>query len=254
MALFAGLAALVLCGGAVYFLFMGDTAEAPLDAAATEAAAPAEAASEDAAAGAGDDVADEASDEAVEDEAADGAEAAAPEMPAAAAPAASGQTSTYDYNEEMGGPVVSASAGSVIEVARRADFADAYVVGAVGAAGQFRIPNPPPGAIYWRVQGTQGSNQVTVNAPVGLGINFAAPASLSEGTQLSWSASGPVAYYRIEFSTDQSFASLAHVISTSQTAVGVTGVAAGTYFVRLGGFNRAAGKWEYSSSSSVTVQ
>lgn len=258
IALFAGLAALVLCGGAVYFMFMDDSADMPVDATA-EMAAPTDAAS-DAATDAATDgstdaaLADEGAEEAMEDEAAEGAEASAPSLPAAAAPAITGDTTTYDYNEEMGGPVVSATAGSVIEVARRADFADAYVLGSVGSSGQFRIPNPPPGAIYWRIQGTQGSNQITVNPPAGLGINFAAPASISEGTQLSWSSSGPVAYYRVEFSTDQSFSSLAHVISTSQSAVGVTGVAAGSYFVRLGGFNRASGKWEYSAGSSVTVQ
>jgi hypothetical protein len=266
MVIFGALAVVVLALGGVYLMFSGDSAEEAMletpvadGAAAAEGAEGAEAGAEAGAAaeGAAEGAeAAEAGDVAAEDaaEGEDAAMEAAPAEAPAAAVAMTGQSSTYDYNEEMGGPMVQAAAGSTIEVARRADFADAYVIGSVGAAGSFRIPNPPPGKVYWRVQGSQSASEITVNPPPGLGVDFTAPASLSEGTQLSWSASGPVAFFRVEFGTDQAFSSVAHVISTSQTSVGVTGVSAGSYFVRLGGLNRASGKWEYSAATSITVQ
>jgi len=172
---------------------------------------------------------------------------------APAAPAVVGSSGSYTYNEEAGGPVVNAAPGSFIEVSRRADFASMYVTGRVGSSGAFRIPNPPPGRVYWRQQGG-GASEITVAPPPGLGLQFQAPATLTEGAQVSWSATGAAAFFRLEFSPDQSFVAISHMMSTSQTSAALAGVTAGSYYVRVSGFNKAAGRWEHSSATKVEVQ
>ena len=257
----AVVAALAACA-AVYFLFVQEkppAADAPAAAAeSADASADNAAEEEDGAATGDEEYADEEEGSAEGEGAAEAGAASAPASAGAGAASAGAPivagSSSYDYNEEAGGPVVSAPAGSVIEVSRRASFSDRYVTGTVGQGGTFRIPNPPPGKVYWRSQGSGSANQITVNPPVGLGIQFQAPATLSEGGNLSWTATGPSAYFRVEFATDPSFATNAHVISTNQMAAPVTGVSAGSYFVRIGGLNRAAGKWEFSQASKLEVQ
>jgi hypothetical protein len=160
---------------------------------------------------------------------------------------------SYTYNEMDGGPLVPATDGAVIEVARRADFADAYILGRA-KGGQLRIPNPPPGKIYWREQGGTASNEMSIGEPESLGVSFSPPGSVANGAQLTWSASGTAGFFRIEFATDASFNNVAAYISTGQNAAAVKDVAAGQYHVRVGGLNLKSGKWEYSGGSAITVQ
>ena len=243
---------------AVYFLFFQEKTPTA-DSAATPTASAENANSEnvnadDAAATDEEMLAEEEGvEEGAGEGAGEGAEDAATEGASAAAPAVIGSSGSYAYNEEAGGPVVNAAPGSFLEVSRRADFASLYVTGRVGSSGAFRIPNPPPGRVYWRQQG--GSvTEITVAPPPGLGLQFQAPATLTEGAQVSWSATGPASFFRLEFSPDQSFVSVAHMMSTSQTSAAVAGVTAGSYYVRVSGFNKAAGKWEHSSATKVEVQ
>lgn len=245
----AFVAALVVCFGAVWFLFFrtADEAETAGETPAltpTVAAAPA-----DASAGAATD-AEVAEDEEMGE---DGAE----DDVAAADSAASTQTagsSSWAYDEETGGPIVSAAPGATIEVARTQSFADRYVAGRANASGKFRIPAPPPGKVYWREAGSAAINEISISAPARLGLSFQAPATVETGGSLSWQASGPASFYRVEFATDANFQNMATVIATSQAQAAIKDVSAGKYFVRVGGFNRAAGKWEWSSASSVEVR
>lgn len=188
-------------------------------------------------------------------------EPALPDIEAAAPPAGAGSgavgvagnVSSWDYNEELGGPKVTVSPGAMVEVSRRADFATPYVYGPA-TDGSFRIPNPPPGVVYWREQGSGTVNEIQVNPPPRLSMSFAAPANLNPGETLSWSSAGAAAYYRVEFSTDPNFQNIAAAVSTTGTQAVIDGLGAGTYYVRVGGLNLAAGRFEYSTASSVTVQ
>jgi hypothetical protein len=174
---------------------------------------------------------------------------AQPSVPAGA----TGNVSTWDYNEELGGPKVNVTPGAMVEVSRRADFATPYVYGPA-TDGSFRIPNPPPGVVYWREQGSGTVNEIQVNPPPRLSLTFSAPANMNSGETLSWGSAGAAAYFRVEFSTDPNFQNIAAAVSTTGTQAVIDGLASGTYFVRVGGLNLAAGRFEYSSASSVTVQ
>ncbi len=271
----AGVAAVLVVLGAVYFLFLGDSGDEGFQVGGADQALPVDdfaAPAEDAiggdAAPVDDAFGDLGGDDALlsaEEEAALLDEPALPQVEESLADtsldagaagiggAVTGNVTTWDYNEELGGPTLSVNPGAMIEVSRRADFANTYVYGPA-TDGNFRIPNPPPGVVYWREQGSQTVNEIQVNPPPALGVSFSAPANLTAGETLSWSSAGAAAYYRVEFSTDPSFQNIAAAVSTTGTQAVIDGLGAGTYYVRVGGLNTAAGRFEYSQGSSVTIQ
>jgi hypothetical protein len=178
------------------------------------------------------------------------------EAPAAAAPAASGVSgsSSYSYDDRKGGPIVTASAGATIEVSLEQGFGTMYVTGKANESGKFQITNPPPGKIYWRVSGTTSVAEITVNPPPALSLDFTAPPEIAADGTLSWSASGPVSYFKLEFAPDAAFSTISSTVSTKENQAAIKNVAPGKHFVRLGGFNLAAGKWEYSPASQTSVK
>jgi hypothetical protein len=256
----AALAAICVIGAAVYFLFVPDhsvpsidgaiatdesvpaqefappPADQPVDAQAPADAAAAPAAGAATGATVGDDVVP------------DGAAA-----PAGASASVTGNVTNWEYDETKGGPVVKVADGAMVEVSRSFSFAGKYVYGPA-KGGSFRIPNPPPGAIYWREQGSGTVNEIKVTAPRSLGISFSAPATMTPGGTLSWSSSVPASYYRVEFSTDSGFLDIAAAVSTTNTETVINGLNPGTYFVRVGGLNTAAGRFEYSKGAAVNMQ
>jgi hypothetical protein len=167
---------------------------------------------------------------------------------------APGSASTYAYNEVGGGPIVQATAGTSIEVSRKQDFSEMYMTGTANASGQLRIPNPPPGKVYWRVAGKPDVTEITIQPAPKLNIAMKLGASIAASETLSWSAEGDVAHFRLEFATDASFASVAHSFSTNKSQLALSGVNPGNYFVRVGGLNVAAGRWEYTRGSAVEVK
>lgn len=228
----AGVVLVGICGAAAWWLFSGDKTEpekaleAPL--AATEAPA-----------------AVEEEEEVLEEE--------APVEAGAAAPALTGGEISVAYDARRGGVTINANAGAVIEVSRSADFSDSYVRG-VAKGGAFQIPLPPPGKVYWREQGGAEAHVVNISAPESASVSFSAPQKFEKGGSLSWSGSGPVAYYRVEFATDKEFSNVVSAFATSQTSITPGDVAAGSYFVRVGAFNAASGAFQYSSAGNVTVE
>lgn len=174
--------------------------------------------------------------------------------------AAEGSTTTtvssgsWEYNEEEGGPVVAASAGARVEVSLSPSFSPLYVTGRANGSGQFQIPAPPPGKVYWREAGASSGNEMAINPPPRVSIRFSAPSTLAQGAQLNWEASGPASFYRVEFASDASFNSLSQVFATTGNSIAISNLGSGSYFVRVSGFNTKAGKWESSSGSAVTVQ
>lgn len=174
------------------------------------------------------------------------------ELLTAAGPATS--SSTYQYSEVGGGPIVTASAGTSIEVSRSPEFNVIYISGVVGQSGQLRIPNPPPGKVYWRVAGQSESTEITVLPPPKLNIGMRIGASVALNETLQWSADGEVGHYRVEFSGEPSFGNVIHSLSTNQNQIALSGVEPGNYFIRVGGLNVASGRWEYTRGSSVEVK
>jgi hypothetical protein len=174
------------------------------------------------------------------------------ELLTAAGPATS--SATYQYSEVGGGPIVTASAGTSIEVSRSSDFSVMYISGVVGPSGQLRIPNPPPGKVYWRVAGQSESTEITVLPPPKLNIGMRIGASIAANEMLQWSADGDVGHYRVEFAGEPSFGNVIHSLSTNQNQVALSGIEPGNYFIRVGGLNVASGRWEYTRGSSVEVK
>ncbi|MEN9810583.1 MAG: hypothetical protein RLZZ488_2150 [Pseudomonadota bacterium] len=163
-------------------------------------------------------------------------------------------SASYTYNENGGGPIVQAAAGTGIEVSRKADFSEMYISGTTNAGGQLRIPNPPPGKIYWRVAGKTEVTEITVAAAPKLNIAMKIGASIGASETLQWSADGEAAHFRLEFASDAAFTSIAHSFSTNKSQLALSGVNPGNYFVRVGGLNVAAGRWEFTRGSSVEVK
>lgn len=189
-------------------------------------------------------VAETEEDEALEEDEVEGKEAVS-------APSSSG---SYKYNEVGGGPLVSASAGTAIEVSRMQDFSVMYMTGTTNAAGQLRIPNPPPGKVYWRAAGKPEVSEITIAPPAKLNIGLQIGASISASETMQWKADGEVAHFRLEFAGEPSFGSLAHSFSTNKKELTLSGVNPGNYFVRVGGLNVASGRWEYTRGSSVEIK
>ncbi|MBM3382835.1 MAG: hypothetical protein FJY29_10380 [Betaproteobacteria bacterium] len=173
------------------------------------------------------------------------------ELVSAPAPSAS---ATYAYNEKGGGPLVSAPAGTAIEVSRMQDFSVMYMTGTTNAAGQLRIPNPPAGKVYWRVSGKTESNEIAISPAPKLNIGMQVGASIAATDTLQWSADGEAAHYRLEFAGEQNFGSITFSFSTNKKQVALSGVTPGNYFVRVGGLNVASGRWEFTRGSAVEVK
>ncbi|MEY2987689.1 MAG: hypothetical protein RJB13_1210 [Pseudomonadota bacterium] len=223
-------------------------AEKPIDLASTDGTADKSA---DESAAAATESAAELTEEEEVDEDGDAAEEGE-ELLTAAGPATS--SSTYQYSEVGGGPIVTASAGTSIEVSRSQDFSVIYISGVVGSTGQIRIPNPPPGKVYWRVAGQTESTEITVLPPPTLNIAMRVGASIAMNETLQWSADGDVGHYRVEFSGEPTFGNIVHSLSTNQNKIALSGIDPGNYFIRVGGLNVASGRWEYTRGSSVEVK
>lgn len=244
--------ALALLGYGSYVLLFEEegTSEAPIIA--TTPAPKATAKAEDKADAKAAETAVAADDSAAEDEEEEDIEGDEEELATeSVAPSSSG---SYTYNEIGGGPIVQAAAGTPIEVSRKQDFSVMYMTGTTNSSGQLRIPNPPPGKVYWRVAGKPEVTEIAIAAAPKLNIAMKVGASIGASETLQWSAEGSAAHFRLEFASDASFANVAHSFSTSKNQVALSGVGPGNYFVRVGGLNVAAGRWEFTRGSSVEVK
>lgn len=190
---------------------------------------------------------DAAADEEEGTEEDDGELAEAP----AAAPSSAG---SYTYSEIGGGPIVQAPAGTPIEASRKQDFSEIYMTGVTDAAGQLRIPNPPPGKVYWRVAGKSEVTEISILPAAPLNLSMSLGSSMSANDTVQWSSNGDAAHFRLEFSSDGSFSNVVYSFSTGKTQLALSGVSPGNYFVRVGGLNVASGRWEFTRGASVEVK
>jgi hypothetical protein len=243
--------ALFVIGGSAYVFFMDEggemSTETPTVATTPAAVAPTKT-----------DAADEAKEAEGTDELAEedgeGLEGEEEAEELASEPGEMSSSGTYTYNEMGGGPIVSAPAGTSIEVSRLQDFSVMYMTGTVGNSGKLRIPNPPPGKVYWRESGKSEMTEITIEPAPKLNLSMSLGASIGASDTVKWDADGEVAYYRLEMAGDASFSNISHSFSTSKSQVALSGVNPGTYFVRVGGLNVASGRWEFTSGSSVEVK
>jgi hypothetical protein len=240
--------ALLGYGGYVLLFEEGGSSEAPI--VATTPAPKATAKADDKAATKATETT-VAEDDAVDEEDEEGAEDDEELAGETVAPSSSG---SYTYNEIGGGPIVQAAAGTAIEVSRSQDFSVMYMTGTTNNAGQLRIPNPPPGKVYWRVAGKPEVTEISIAAAPKLNIAMKVGASIGSSETLQWSADGNAAHFRLEFASDASFANVSHSFSTNKSQVALSGVNPGNYYVRVGGLNVAAGRWEFTRGSSVEVK
>ena len=73
------------------------------------------------------------------------------------------------------------------------------------------------------------------------------------GGTVAWQGDNKVGFYRVELSTG-SWANPSHRFASSGNSLNLTGVAPGTYQMRVGAFSEVAGRWEYTPAIPVTVQ
>jgi len=249
MGLLVGAAVVVIGGSVYYFMFEGGemSTEAP-----TVATTPVPVSADKSKAG--DAAKDKESTDALADEDGDDTDSAGDKEELASAPSETTSSGNYTYNEMGGGPIVSAPEGTTIEVSRAQDFSVMYMTGRVGSSGKLRIPNPPPGKVYWRVAGRSDATEITIEPAAKLNLAVKLGATLGASETVKWDAEGEAAFYRLEMAGDAAFNNISHAFSTSKSQVTLSGVNPGTYFVRLGGFNVASGRWEYTKGSSVEVK
>lgn len=249
MGILVGAAVVIIAGSVYYFMLDGGemSTEAP-----TTATTPVPVSADKAKVGdaakdkeISDALADEDSEEMDSEEDAD-------EL--ASAPTETTSSGTYTYNEMGGGPIVTAPEGTTIEVSRAQDFSVMYMTGTVGSSGKLRIPNPPPGKVYWRVAGKSDATEITIEPAAKLNLEMKVGATLGASETVKWDAEGDAAFYRFEMAGDAAFNNISHAFSTSKSQVTLSGVNPGTYFVRVGGLNVASGRWEYTKGSSVEVK
>ena len=165
----------------------------------------------------------------------------------------------WEYDESKGGAPFEWDGGGSIVISRSSSMRPEYIR-ARAPSGRYTLKNPYPGTWYWQVESADGRSEVrrfTVSAPPRSSIAVSQPAAngalAGEGGVVAWQGQGKVAFYRVEFSNG-SFANPQYRFATSGSSVQVSGVAPGAYQMRIGAFSEAAGRWEYTTPQSITVQ
>ena len=164
-----------------------------------------------------------------------------------------GSKKTYAYSAMTSGPVVTSRPHAHVIVSRDAHFKSVYVMGETDKDGEFRITNPPPGIIYWKVSGNNKVNKIIVAEPESTALKLNIPAELKIGDSFTWSGNKNVGYYKLEISTDPSFADNVRTYSMKTTTMNSFIVGTGNWFVRLGGLNIKSGAFDYTNVTPVSV-
>lgn len=270
--------AFVLLAGLFYFLTLGEDSESE-DTAATAGETDGENA-EEKEEGEGADKAEETAAAEAKDAVAEKAEVAKEEAPVAAAPiaeskpvqsggvAGSGPISldqpndgaSVGYDESQGAAQFSWTGGSGHIVFSRNASMNPPSMRVFVKGNSYAFHQPWPGKWFWRVENRSGKSDIrsfTVNAPQRRAISLDQPANggtiAGSGGVVSWKGDAKVGFYRVELSTG-GWATPQHRFASSGNSVQLTGVTPGQYQVRLGAFSEVAGRWEYTSPISVTVQ
>lgn len=163
--------------------------------------------------------------------------------------------------DETSGPAIFEWDGGVgtIKFSRSRSMNPVYMKVPV-SGNSYSFYNPYPGNWFWQVESQEGSSEVRrfkvdpaprrnlIITEPGPGASLAA-----SGGQVSWQGDSKVAFYRVEFSSDGTWANPKRFASSGM-ALQVSDMQPGMYSMRLGGFSEVSGHWEYSQPIAVNVQ
>ncbi|MES2613909.1 MAG: hypothetical protein V4591_00675 [Bdellovibrionota bacterium] len=159
----------------------------------------------------------------------------------------------YQYSAMDSGPIILVPAGAKIEISRDIRFKNKYLRGIASQSGEFRITNPPPGSIYWRIKGENEIHRITVESPQSTNITTDIPNKLNLDGSFSWKANENASFYKIEISNDASFSTVVKTFSTKENSMGAALIGAGMWFVRVSALNLSSGTFDYSQVLPLTI-
>lgn len=161
---------------------------------------------------------------------------------------------TYQYDAFSPGPTLLLPQKTNIEVSRDAHFKSIYMQGRVIQSGEFLIPNPPPGFIYWRMKGSEKVYQIKVQAPQSTNLQIKIPSRLGINESISWSGNQNVSFYKIDIASDENFSSAIKTWSTKETSFLAQFIGPGQWYLRLAAMNMQSGSFEYSKVIPVVIE
>ena len=171
-----------------------------------------------------------------------------------------GQSRLYD--ETSGGALFQwEGVADYIVFARRSNMASPEVRIRVNGSNSYMLHDAWPGKWYWRLESADrsvysGTQSFVINAPPRRNIVLSEPtagASISGDGRVAWTGDEKISYYRVEVAAGN-FSMPSYRFATVGTSVQLSGVAAGSYRLRVGGFSEVSGRWEYTEPIAVTVQ
>lgn len=167
------------------------------------------------------------------------------------------------YDESMAAPKFSWQGNADrIMFSRSSSMRPVYRWADVQGRNSYQFQGVFPGNWYWQLQGPDGMSEIksfTISPPSRRQISIIEPqsgAALSgNGGFVAWSSADKVARYQVQFKTpDMSWANPTYRYGTVGTKVAVSGIAPGTYDMRVGAFSEVAGRWEWHVMKGIAVQ
>jgi hypothetical protein len=160
---------------------------------------------------------------------------------------------SVNYSAMSSGPLISTKPNAGVIVSRDPYFNSTYLQGKTNKLGEFRISSPPPGAIYWKLEGTNKVNKININSPESTNVKFSVPAEMTVGRMLSWSGNSNVSYFKIEVASDLNFSSQLHIYTTKSTEMNTKIIGPGNWFIRIGAMNLKSGSFEFTPATPLTI-
>ena len=163
-------------------------------------------------------------------------------------------TGGYAYNALSPGPIVFAPAGSKIEISRDKYFKSIYSRGTATKFGEYRITNPPPGSIYWRIVGNSKINKIVIYEPQSIAMQIKIPKNLYLGDNITWSGNDNASYYTIDISDDPNFTNTLKTFSTTEKEMNTNIIGKGYWFMRISAMNMHKGTFDYSPIVPLLIE
>ncbi len=170
-----------------------------------------------------------------------------------------GKARFYDETSSDAEFTWSGSPGGYITFSRSAQMKNSVRRAKIDA-NSYVFRHPWPGTWYWQVENGAGKSSIqsfSVAAPVRRNIAVSSPqpgATLpGNGGLVSWNADQSVSRYKVELSSGD-WANPVHRQQTVGTDLQLSGVAPGSYQMRVGAWSDVAGRWEYTAPMAVTIQ
>ncbi|MDD9951361.1 MAG: hypothetical protein OXT67_07320 [Zetaproteobacteria bacterium] len=164
-----------------------------------------------------------------------------------------GQRATFAWNPAGG--------SATLVLSQNEDLSNPIAKLAAGTDGQLEVRQIlTPGVWYWQVSNSQGKSEIRrftiLPAPLRK-IDLLEPTS---GTTLSgnngiirWTGDTHVSLYKVQLSTNNSWAQPEVQRATSGTSATLSGVNPGSYQLRIGAFSEVSGQWEFTNPIDITI-